>query len=53
MFTPAKFRQFEKAYAKAVEKHGDDRDAVFVFEGDEYLIKYAMYMIEYLKGQFA
>ena len=41
-------RRFKKVYAA----HKADRNAVFTFEGHQYLVSYAKYLIEFLEGQF-
>lgn len=53
MFTPEKLRRFKKAYEQAVEDHDGDRHAVFMFDGNEYVLGYAKYLIEYLEVQLA
>jgi len=49
LFTPVKLKMFIRAYekAKALGEKG-----VFTFEGNEYLVGYAKYLIQYLQGQY-
>lgn len=48
-FTPEKLAKFKEAYGKAKRNPLTD---TFEFEGDEYVLRYAAYMIEYLEGRF-
>ena len=43
-------KRFKTAYKAACETPGDASD-VFTFEGHEFVIGYAKYLIEYLEGQ--
>ncbi len=45
--TPKFFSDLKKAYQKALEEKKES----FSFEGNEYLVTYAKYMIEYLEGE--
>lgn len=47
-FDQEKFNRFCGEY----EKHKDYSDAVFKFEGHDYLVGYAKYLIEYLGQVF-
>jgi hypothetical protein len=47
-FTQEKFTALKRVYTKAV-KEGKDS---FTFEGGEYLVSYAKYLIEYLSSKF-
>lgn len=44
-WTRPKLEQFRAEYSKH-----PDRDATFMFEGHEFLVGYAKYLIEYLEG---
>lgn len=44
-FTPIKFKEFKEHYQVAADKCVE----IFVFDGNEYLVAYATYLIEYLK----
>lgn len=46
-FDIPKLEALEAAYKLAVSKERNE----FVFDGDAYLVDYAKYLIEYLKGQ--
>ncbi len=46
-FTPEKLKKFKKVY----DQHKSDKEATFEFEGKEYLVGYAKYLIEYLDGE--
>jgi len=46
-FNKAKLERFKKIYAK----YAQDKDATFIFEGHEFLVNYAKYMIEYLESR--
>lgn len=47
-FDEDKFRRFKSAYKKAL----DDKKDSFIFEGGEWLVSYAKYVIEYLTPKF-
>lgn len=47
-FTPEKVAQFYNAYQDANEVRTD----TFIFEGNEYFIKYAYYLLQYLFEKF-
>lgn len=47
-FTPSKLRKFKTAYNKAVQSNQE----TFKWQGDEYVVGYAKYLIEYLEQQF-
>jgi hypothetical protein len=47
-FTKEKLKAFKKAYETAKMK----AQATFIFEGDEYIVNYAKYLIEYLEDKF-
>lgn len=47
-FDPPTLERFKIVYAK----HADNPDAVFVFDGREYLVGYAKYLIQYLEFVF-
>jgi adenosine deaminase len=49
-FTPEKLAQFKKAYTR-VSKILAQTDS-FMFQGDEYVLGYAKYLIQYLEMQF-
>jgi hypothetical protein len=46
-FTPEKLKAFKKELAKH-----PDKDAVFIFEGKQWVVAYARYLVEYLDGVF-
>lgn len=46
-FTPEILARFKRVYRDAVDAHSD----TFMFEGKEYVVTYAKYLIEYLDGQ--
>lgn len=46
-FTPEKLKRFKAELAKH-----PDKNSVFVFDDKEWLVHYAMYMVEYLDGIF-
>lgn len=46
-FNKIKLIKFEKAYDKAEKANAES----FVFEGNEYVLGYAKYLIEYLEGK--
>ena len=48
-WTKDKLERFRKAYVAA--KDGGN-DAIFKFEGYEFVVGYAKYLIEYLDGRF-
>ena len=50
-----KLKRFKKAYVNAI---GNDpvsllSESAFTFEGNEYVVGYAKYLIEYLESQFS
>ena len=45
-WTPAILARFKKAHAKAVADKAD----TFIFDGNEFVVSYAKYLIEYLNG---
>ncbi len=47
-YTKESIERLRKRYEEAIAG-GDDR---FTFEGNEYMIDYAKYMLEYLEGVF-
>ena len=47
MWTKAKRNALEKTYHKAIE-NGASRNDTFMFEGNEYLIAYTEYLLQYL-----
>jgi hypothetical protein len=47
-FTPEKLADFKAELAKH-----QDRNATFKFQGDEYLVSYARYLVEYLESVFS
>lgn len=47
-FTKDKFEQFKVAYNKAVEEGVKS----FFFDGHEFLVSYAKYLIEYLSSSY-
>lgn len=47
-WTRKSFEELKKEYEKAV----DAKDDVFLFQGQEILVSYAKYLIEYLDTQF-
>lgn len=60
-FTPEKLARFKKAYKKAEKLKRykqaysapeDSSDEVFTFDGNEFVLGYAKYLIEYLESQF-
>lgn len=44
-FTSNKFKALKTAYETAIKEQAD----TFIFEGKEYLVTYAKYLIEYLE----
>lgn len=46
-WTRPMLERFKKAYSAALEKGG--KDSTFVFDGHEFLVSYAKYLIEYLE----
>jgi hypothetical protein len=46
-FTPEKVKKLRRYYDRAV-RAGDDE---FVFEGNQLLVGYAKYLLEYLEGK--
>jgi hypothetical protein len=47
-YTEESIASLKKRYDEAVEND----EKTFIFEGNEYLLDYAKYMIEYLEGVF-
>ena len=47
-FTKEKLNKFKREHSKAREKGKE----VFIFDGNEYLLNYATYLIEYLEDKF-
>jgi hypothetical protein len=47
-FDEDKLSNFKRAYNNA-KKEGKD---IFIFDGNEFVLGYAKYMIEYLEGKF-
>lgn len=47
-WTPDTLARFKRAYAKALK----DDVPTFTFEGNEFVVGYAKYLIEYLEGKF-
>ncbi len=47
-YTPEKLKALKKIYANAFLNN----DTKFVFEGNEYLVSYAKYLIEFLEPKF-
>ncbi len=47
-FTKDMLKKFKAAYQKAIEEKKD----TFLFDGDEFLVSYAKYVIEYLESKF-
>ena len=47
-FDAAKKERFRKAYNEAVKEQGETSLGAFTFEGGQYLIRYAKYLLEYL-----
>jgi hypothetical protein len=47
-FNAESFKKFKQVYAGALLNN----DTKFVFEGNEYLVSYAKYLIEYLEPKF-
>ena len=48
IFTPDLFRKLKKEYNKAVSLKAES----FMFEGNELLVSYAKYLIQYLETKF-
>lgn len=48
VFTPEKLELLKKAYQQAV----DQKQQEFIFDGNEYVVGYAKYLIEYLTDKF-
>lgn len=46
----AKLTRFRKAYHEAASNMETRRSDVFTFDGYEYVVGYAFYLIEYLNG---
>lgn len=49
-FTPEMAKRLKQAYIKACETK--TKDDTFIFDGNEFLLGYAKYLIEYLEMQF-
>ena len=47
----AKLKKFSKAFSKAVKDSNNDSTCVFKFDGHEFLIGYAAYLITYLESK--
>jgi hypothetical protein len=47
-FTPSKLKAFKKALSKAEAKAQGNARFAFSFEGNNYLVAYAKYLVEYL-----
>ncbi|HYE68811.1 MAG TPA: hypothetical protein VEA58_09385 [Anaerovoracaceae bacterium] len=47
-FDKPKLERLKKVYQKAVE----DKKESFIFEGNEYVVNFTKYVIEYLESQF-
>jgi hypothetical protein len=47
-WNPEKLRRLKREY----NKHKDDKDKIFKFDGYDFLVGYAKYLIEYLEGRF-
>lgn len=45
-------RRFRVAYAKACIVNNGEMTATFTFDGNEFVIGYAAYLIEFLNGKF-
>ncbi len=50
MFTPEKLAGLKDALKKA-QSEGKSRHGVFIFDGQEYVVGYATYLIEYLESR--
>lgn len=48
LWSPGLLAQFKQAYQTAK----DDGSEVFIFQGSEFVVEYAKYLIEYLDGMF-
>lgn len=48
-WTPAKLDLFKLAYAKAYGQAADKKQDVFEFDGDDFVLSYAKFLIEYLE----
>jgi hypothetical protein len=44
-WTKVKFRKFKRAYQKAVR----DNESLFLFDGNEFVVGYAKYLIQYVE----
>lgn len=49
IFTPEKLRRFKRALSRARERQQETGADVFAFEGNDYVIGYARYLVEYLE----
>lgn len=49
-WTPEMLRKFKIAYKQALAKVG--RNGTFMFDGNEFVVAYAGYLIQYLDSQF-
>ena len=49
-FTPESAKRLKAAYTEACKTLG--RDDTFMWEGNEFLVGYAKYLVEYLEMQF-
>lgn len=47
-WTPEMLKRFQVSYTKAVE----EKAKTFIFDGNEYVVDYAKYLIEYLTSEF-
>lgn len=50
-FTVDKLKRFKRAYNRALA-NGTDWNEAFTFEGKEWVVGYAKYVIEYLEEKF-
>jgi hypothetical protein len=50
-WTPDMLARFKPVYKRALKEQG--KDATFEFDGHQFLVAYAGYLIEYLEGAFA
>jgi hypothetical protein len=51
-FNRATFARFKVAYAVASQSANGDGQAVFEFDGADYVLGYANYLIQFLETQF-
>lgn len=51
-WTPRKFKAFKRAFAMAVLARNNNGGDSFRFEGHEFLIEFAAFLIEHLNNQF-